>query len=86
MRLAHKLSLAQLALIVAVLSVHGAIRLRRELHLFDHNMREEHHLTGQLMSAAMGEIWQLYGEDRALQFMRKANIVVASVNELVVIF
>lgn len=80
MRLAHKLSVAQLVLIVAVLSVHAAIRLRRELNLFENNMRDEHHLTGQFMRAAVTDIWQLYGEDRALQLIRKANTAEQSVH------
>jgi two-component system, NtrC family, sensor kinase len=73
MRLAHKLSVAQIVLIGAVLFIHAGIRLRREIRLFEDNMRRDQHETGVALGAAMADMWAATGRERALRLIRDAD-------------
>ncbi len=73
MRLAHKLSLAQFALILAILVVHSAIRMHREVNLFESDMRRDHRVTGQALAASVAEIWRTSGREKALKLLADAD-------------
>jgi len=73
MRLAHKLSLAQFILILAVLFFYGLLQVRREIRLFESDMRTDDHTTGLFLRAAVADVWQIDGAERALQLLRTAD-------------
>ncbi len=80
MRLAHKLSLAQLILICAVLFVHAEVRLKREVRLFETDMRRDHHVTGQALRATVEDAWKAYGWSRASRLVQDADSAEKEVN------
>jgi two-component system, NtrC family, sensor kinase len=79
MRLAHKLSVAQMGLIAAVLVGHAGFRFRREVRLFENDMRRDQHVTGHAIAGAVSDIWKAGGSDRALGLIRDANAAESSV-------
>ncbi|MBI2377675.1 MAG: HAMP domain-containing protein [Deltaproteobacteria bacterium] len=73
MRLTAKLSLALSLAILLVLGAHAFVRVRREVQLFERDMRRDHHLLGRTVAGAAARAWLTAGEPAALDVVRDAN-------------
>ncbi len=80
MRLAHKLSLAQLVLICVILFVNAEVQLRREIRLFDLDMRRDHHVSGAALAATVADAWKSMGWSRARRLVYDADAAEKSVD------
>jgi two-component system, NtrC family, sensor kinase len=79
MRLAHKLSMAQIILITTALGILATIQLRREIELFESDMRRDQLETAWALGAAVADTWEQLGRERALRLIRDADAAEASV-------
>lgn len=73
MRLVHKLTLAIVIGICAVLAVHAYLRVRREISLIESDMKRDHYKMGRAFGAAVAEAWRAGDETRALELIEEAN-------------
>ncbi|MDB4931319.1 MAG: sensor histidine kinase, partial [Myxococcaceae bacterium] len=73
MRLAQRLTLAVVLALVAVLSLHGWHRARREAALLDREGRRDHLLLGRALGIGMTETWRRSGEAAALSLVDAMN-------------
>jgi signal transduction histidine kinase len=73
MRLALKVVLATVLGTLAVLVVFGYLRTRREVALFDSDIRNDHALIGTTLAVCVASTWSRAGPDRALALVEQAN-------------
>jgi signal transduction histidine kinase len=73
MRVALKLVLATVLGTLAVLIIFGWLRARREVELFDSDMRRDHLLVGTTLAVCVADEWHFAGKDRALQLVKEAD-------------
>jgi len=73
MRVALKLILATVLGTLAVLIIFGWVRARREVELFDSDMRRDHLLVGTTLAVCVADEWVNVGVERALQLVREAD-------------
>jgi len=73
MRVALKLVLATVLGTLAVLIIFGWVRARREVELFDSDMRRDHLLVGTTLAVCVADEWANVGVDRALQLVKQAD-------------
>jgi two-component system NtrC family sensor kinase len=72
-RLALKVVLATVLGTLAVLVVFGYLRMRRELALFDSDIRQDHALIGTTLALCVASTWSASGAERALGLVEQAN-------------
>jgi signal transduction histidine kinase len=72
-RLAGKLIVALSLVMLVVVAVAAATRVRRELALFERDMRQDARFTGAALGRAMSRAWQSQGHDAALALVRDAG-------------
>ena len=73
MRLALKVVLATVLGTLAVLVVFGYLRTRREVALFDSDIRNDHSLIGTTLATCVASTWATAGSERALALVEQAN-------------
>ena len=73
MRLALKVVLATVLGTLAVLVMFGYLRTRREIALFDSDIRNDHALIGTTLAVCVGSTWAAAGPERALALVEQAN-------------
>ena len=73
MKVAHKLTLAMTMTTTLVIGTNAGFRLREELRLVQADIRADHHRMGLGLRAAIGQIWNEDGEQRALWLVDRAN-------------
>jgi two-component system NtrC family sensor kinase len=73
MRLALKVVLATVLGTLAVLVVFGYLRTRREVTLFDSDIRNDHALIGTTLAVCVASTWSTAGPERALDLVEQAN-------------
>ena len=73
MRLALKVVLVTVLGTLAVLVVFGYLRTRREIALFDSDIRNDHALIGTTLAVCVGSTWTSSGPDSALALVEQAN-------------
>ena len=73
MLLTRKLTLLISVAVVVVLSLVGVLRVRLETHLYEQDLRRDHHVLGRALAAAVAEAWRLSGKQRALDVIAHAN-------------
>lgn len=73
MRLAHKLSAAQIVVILGLLVAHALIQYRREVRLFDFDMTRDQRVTGHALAEALEDAWTVRGPNDALRLVREAD-------------
>lgn len=73
MRVALKLVLATVLGTLAVLIIFGWVRARKEIELFDLDMRRDHLLVGTTLAVCVADEWIVAGQARAMQLVRQAG-------------
>lgn len=73
MRVALKLVLATVLGTLAVLIIFGWVRARKEIELFDLDMRRDHLLVGTTLAVCVADEWIVAGQARAMQLVRQAD-------------
>jgi two-component system, NtrC family, sensor kinase len=73
MRLALKVVLATVLGTLAVLVFFGYLRTRREIALFDSDIRNDHGLIGATLGVCVASTWASAGPERALELVAQAN-------------
>jgi signal transduction histidine kinase len=73
MRLARRLSFALFLGVLTVVALFAYVRFRREVQLFDSDMRRDHRLIGTSLRPALLETWSSEGERRTLDVVRRAD-------------
>lgn len=73
MRVALKLVLATVLGTLAVLIIFGWVRARKEVELFDLDMRRDHLLVGTTLAVCVADEWIVAGQARAMQLVRQAD-------------
>lgn len=73
MKLAGKLMLLMLLGIVFLHSVQGYLTIRREMELFNKDMRTDASLLGHALKELIADVWRTNGEERALELIEDAN-------------
>jgi signal transduction histidine kinase len=72
-KLARKLAAALILGVFAVLAVHAYVRVRREIRLFESDIRHDSHVYGRALAAAVAEVFRVHGRERALAIVESAN-------------
>jgi two-component system, NtrC family, sensor kinase len=72
-KLALKMILAMVTVVVLVLSASTCLRVKRLLALFDDDMRKDHVLIGSTLSVPLVEVWYRGGPERANELIRAAD-------------
>ncbi|MEK7270907.1 MAG: hypothetical protein AAB215_08220, partial [Planctomycetota bacterium] len=67
MRLARRLALGIAAGVFLVLLANAALRIRREIDLFDREARRDARLLAEVLADAIGRAWHVEGEKKALE-------------------
>lgn len=70
MTLARRLALVLALGVILVLASFAYLRERREVTLFERDMRRDHHILGKAVSVAVSETWRNDGEAKALELVR----------------
>jgi two-component system NtrC family sensor kinase len=73
MRLALKVVLATVLGVLAVLTVFGWLRAKREIALFDSDMRKDHELIASTLGVCVASTWSSASPERALDLIERAN-------------
>ncbi|MGC4063916.1 MAG: ATP-binding protein [Polyangiaceae bacterium] len=73
MRLALKLILATVVGILAVFAVFGVLRAKREMALFDSDMRKDHRLIGATLGLCVANTWNTSGQEHALELVARSD-------------
>ena len=73
MKLARRLTLWLLLGMSAVLVLSGTLRVKREIRLFESDMRHDQHLLGKVLGAAVTSVWEQEGELPARHLIARAN-------------
>lgn len=59
--------------IFVVLAVNAVFRVRRDLGIFENDMRRDHHMITRALTSAVSEIWRSEGEARAMRLVEEVN-------------
>lgn len=73
MKLARKLAMALFLGVFAVVAFHAYVRVRRDVRLFEEDIRYDAHAYGRALAAAVAEVSRVYGEKRARELVEIAN-------------
>jgi signal transduction histidine kinase len=73
LRLTSKLAVAIAAAILPVIAINSALRVRREVELFEAKVRDDNVLLGRALAAASTSVWRANGEREARQVIAAAN-------------
>lgn len=73
MRFARKLAYALWLGICVIYGVNGLERYQREAELFETDIQRDHEVMGRGIVAAVAELWEDEGEERALDIVERAN-------------
>lgn len=73
MKLARKLTLAILSVMVAVLSAHAVERIVRDQEILREDIRRDHRTLGRALRAIVPDVWKEDGPDRALSLIESTN-------------
>jgi signal transduction histidine kinase len=73
MKLALKVVLSTVLGTLLVLIAFGYFRTRKEVSLFDQDMRKDHTLIGETLGVCVASTWTSAGTDRALQLIERAD-------------
>lgn len=73
MKLALRVTMAVIAGVVIVLGGFGYLRVRREIAMFDADMRKDHALIGSTLAVQVSETWLLDGPERAMAVVALAD-------------
>jgi signal transduction histidine kinase len=73
MRLALKLIFATVVGILAVFAIFGVLRARREMALFDSDMRKDHRLIGATLGLCVANTWNTSGQEHALDLVARSD-------------
>ncbi|HVZ34281.1 MAG TPA: ATP-binding protein [Polyangiaceae bacterium] len=73
MKLALRVALALIAGVVLVLGGFGYFRVKREITLFDSDMRKDHELIGSTLAVPVRDVWFSDGPARAQEVVRLAD-------------
>lgn len=73
MRFARKLAYALWIGICIIYGVNGLERYQREVQLFETDIQRDHQVLGRGIAAAVAELWEDEGRDRALDIVERAN-------------
>ncbi len=73
MKLARKLAVMLLFGISLVLVANAFFRLRREVGLLEGDMKRDQHTMMRALSAAVAEVWQSDGQERAMRLVEEVN-------------
>lgn len=73
MKIVPKLTLAVAVGASAIMAVHTAVRVSREVDYFESDMRHDHEVLGQAMAAGFAEEWKRAGPADAKRFLSQAN-------------
>jgi len=72
-RLALKFALSFVIVTILVWGTASYVRIKREIGLFEHDIRRDHQSIGLDLAAAVADIWHLGGEQAARTFIHQAN-------------
>jgi two-component system, NtrC family, sensor kinase len=73
MKLARKLAVLLLLGMMLVLVVALVAAVRREIQLFDSDMKRDHQILGRALAVAAARIWSVDGEDVAVDLINRVN-------------
>ena len=73
MKLTRKLTAALILGILIVLAVNAALRVRREIALFERDSRRDSLLIGRMLAGSVERVWPSLGEAQALDLVEDAN-------------
>jgi two-component system, NtrC family, sensor kinase len=73
MKLARKLILAIALVLLAVLGLSAFLRVRRELDVFDVDMRRDHEVLARAVTKALVGIWEMDGRAKALELLSEIS-------------
>lgn len=73
MRLTRKLTAALILGILIVLAINSAVRVRREIALFERDSRRDSLLIGRMLAGSVERVWTSLGEAQALDLVEDAN-------------
>lgn len=73
MKLTRKLTVAFVLAVAAVFSLNAVIRVEREGHLFENDIRRDARQMGRALGAAVFQVWGTAGEASAFDLVRHAN-------------
>jgi signal transduction histidine kinase len=73
MRLALKVVLSTVLGTLLVMIAFGYFRARREMSVFDADMRKDHELIGETLGVCVASTWDAVGQRQALELIRRAN-------------
>jgi two-component system NtrC family sensor kinase len=73
MKLALKLVLAIVIGIVLVLSVDGYFRVRRQLAVFEVDMKRDHAAMGRALAEVVADVWEAEGEKKAFEIVENVD-------------
>ena len=74
MKVARKLSMVLIVVMIAALTLDAWVGVRRETALLELDMHADERDTGQALAAAFSEFWRSDGRDRALQLLVDARL------------
>ncbi|MEO6572626.1 MAG: HAMP domain-containing protein, partial [Polyangiaceae bacterium] len=80
MKLARKIILLLLTTLLVLFGALAYLEARRAVSEYDARLRAELTMTGRALRPAVGEVWQVEGESRALAVLERANADNARVN------
>lgn len=75
MKLALKMMAALMAAVLLLLAIHTWLTVRRDIDLFDREMKRDAHLLGSFLAWHIAEIWPVDGFERALKLIEDVNDV-----------
>jgi len=73
MKLAIKFALSFVLITVLIWGISSYLRVKREINLFEKDIRRDHESVGADLAAAVADIWGLGGEEAAIKFVNQAN-------------
>lgn len=73
MKIVPKLTLAMALGALAVMAVHTALRVIREVDLFESDMRQDHEVLGHAVAAGFVDVWTHTGRREAMRMLARAN-------------
>jgi two-component system NtrC family sensor kinase len=73
-RLTRKLIFALTAATIVIVAISALLRVRREVALFDEDMRRDDILVGRILARAVGDAWKAGGEPAAQAIIRDAGL------------
>ncbi len=73
MKIVPKLTLVMAVGAIAIMAVHTAFRVSREVTYFEADMRRDHEVLGQAIAAGFADAWKRASPDEAMRLLSRAN-------------